>query len=207
MKSVCLFVTVVAVAALTTLAAAQTPQMGGPMKHVMVSFDSMSNSLMAMVDPMVPTPVMQNYGDTYTGNASVLNGTMYNAQYGWMVEGFWAPPYGSFLWIEQLSATPGLLAYSGGTMMNQGTFAPIFGTAGSSSRIQWNGGMLHNWYAATTPGDYTATYRVYFGDASGVATPGYMEGGAMLNWTAVPAPGAAAVLGLGGLLVMRRRRA
>lgn len=207
MKSASFVLPAVAVTALTTLATAQTPRMGGPMRHVMVSFDAMSNSLIAMVDPMVPTPVMQNYSESYAGNTGVLNGTMYNAQYGWMVEGFWAPPSGSFLWIEQLSADPGLLVYSGGTMMNQGTFAPIFGTAGSLSRIQWNGAMLHNWYAATTPGDYTATYRVYFGDAGGVATPGYVEGGVVLNWTAVPAPGAAAVLGLGGLLAVRRRRA
>ncbi len=206
MKSVCLIVPVVAVAALTTLAAAQTPQMGGPMKHVMVSFDFMSNSLMAMVDPMVPTPVMQNYGDTYTGNASVLNGTMYNAQYGWMVEGFWAPPSGSFLWIEQLDTTPGLLAFSGGTMMNQGTFTPIFGTGGSSPRIQWNGTMLHNWYAAVAPGNYEATYRIYFGDANGVATPGYEAGQVTLDWTAVPTPGSLALLGMGGLLAARRRR-
>lgn len=207
MRSVSLVTTSVAIAALTTLVAGQTPRMGGPMKHVMVSFDSMSNSLMAMVDPMVPMPVMQNYGETYTGNAGVLTGTMYNAQYGWMVEGFWTPPSGAFLWIEQVSATPGLLAYSGGTMMNQGTFAPIFGTAGSSSLIQWNGTMLHNWYAATTAGDYSATYRVYFGDANAVATPGYTGGEVTLNWTAVPTPGAAAVLGLGGLLAARRRRA
>jgi MYXO-CTERM domain-containing protein len=123
-----------------------------------------------------------------------------------MVEGFWAPPAGSVLWIEQLSATPGLLSYSGGTMMNQGSFAPIFGTAGSSSRIQWNGAMLHNWYAATSAGDYSATYRIYFGDAQGNATDGFQAGEVTLNWTAVPAPGAAGALGLAGLLATRRRR-
>ncbi|MCE2923941.1 MAG: hypothetical protein LW822_00530 [Phycisphaeraceae bacterium] len=206
MQSVSSVVSTLVLVTFAGSALAQTPRMGGPMKHIMVTLTG-GTSLEAMADPSVPTPVMQNYGHTYTGNASVLNGTMYNAQYGWMVEGFWAPPSGSLLWIEQFSATPGLLAYSGGTMMNQGTFSPIFGTDGSSPRIQWSGTMLHNWYAANTPGDYTAIYRVYFGDANGVATPGSTAGEVTLNWTAVPAPGAAAVLGLGGLLAARRRRA
>jgi hypothetical protein len=136
------------------------------------------------VDGSIPTPELRNYGETYMGNASVLNGTMYNAQYGWMVEGFWSPPPGSSIWIEQTSATAGLMAYSGGTMMNQGTFAPIFGTAGSSPRIMWDGRMLHNWYAVTSPGRYSATYRIYFGDGNGVATPGYDAGEVVLRWIA-----------------------
>jgi hypothetical protein len=174
------------------------------MKHIMVHLHG--TALEGHVDASVATPIMVDYGQTYAGNAAALNGRMYNAQYGWMVEGFWAPPAGSVLWIEQLSATPGLLSYSGGTMMNQGSFAPIFGTAGSSSRIQWNGAMLHNWYAATSAGDYSATYRIYFGDAQGNATDGFQAGEVTLNWTAVPAPGAAGALGLAGLLATRRRR-
>jgi hypothetical protein len=185
-------------------ATAQMPQMGGEMKHIMVHLHG--TMLEGHVDPLVPTPLLRNYGESYMGSASVLNGTMYNAQYGWMVEGFWAPPAGSFLWIEQLDTTPGLLAFSGGTMMNPGTFTPIFGTGGSSPRIQWNGTMLHNWYAAVAPGNYEATYRIYFGDANGVATPGYMADEVTLNWTAVPTPGAASMAAAGALRLTRRRR-
>lgn len=163
-------------------ALAQTPQMGGPMKHVMVGLGG--NQLHAMVDPAVPTPIMHDYGDTYTGAAAVLNDTMYNAQYGWMVEGFWQAPDNTTLWIEQMSATPGLMAYSGGTMMNPGTFAPIFSTDGSSPRVAWDGRMRHNWYAAPMPGDYTATYRVYFGDAAGATIAEYPPAYVTLNWTA-----------------------
>lgn len=195
-------VVVVGVSACSALA--QMPQMGGPMAHIMVHLHG--TNLEGHVDTSVPTPVLQVYPQSYGGNASVLNGMMYNAQYGWMVEGFWAPPAGSMLWIEQISATPGLLSYSGGTMMSQGLFAPIFGTAGSSSRIQWSGTMLHNWYAAATPGEYSATYRIYFGDSGGAAIGGYGADQVTLNWTAVPTPGAAAVLSLGGLLATRRRR-
>jgi len=40
MKSASFVLPAVAVTALTTLATAQTPRMGGPMRHVMVSFAS-----------------------------------------------------------------------------------------------------------------------------------------------------------------------
>lgn len=185
-------------------ALAQSPQLGGEMKHIMVHLHG--THLGGHVDPLVPTPILRDYGQTYTGNASVLTGTMYNAQYGWMVEGFWAPPVGSHLWIEQIAATAGLRVYSGGTMMNQGTFDPIFGTAGSSARIMWSGSMLHNWYAVDRAGAYEATYRIYFGDALGAPTPGYMADEVELNWAAVPAPGTACVMALAGLAGARRRR-
>ena len=180
------------------------PVFGGPMKHIAVHLHE--NMLEAHVDDSVPTPILQNYGQRYGGDASVLNDTMYNAQYGWMVEGLWAPPSGSFLWIEQISATAGLMAYSGGTMMSPGTFDPIFGTAGSSSAIMWGGTMLHNWYAVTAPGTYSATYRIYFGDINGIAIDGYEADEVTLNWTTVPTPGAVAVLGLLGAALRRRRR-
>jgi hypothetical protein len=186
----------------TAFAGMNMPVFGGPMKHIGVHLHG--NALEAHVDHSVSTPLLQNYGETYMGNASVLNGTMYNAQYGWMVEGFWSPPVGASLWIEQIDATPGLQAYSGGTMMNPGTFAPIFGTAGSASAIQWSGSMLHNWYAVTAPGTYSATYRIFFADAFGVELSNYESDEVTLTWTAVPTPSALSCLAL--LALGRRRR-
>jgi hypothetical protein len=192
--------------AMGTVAWAQMPQMGGDMKHIAVHLHQ--NMLEGHVDPGVPTPVLQNYGESYMPPADVLNGTSYNAQYGWMVEGFWSPPVGSLLWIEQLNATPGLSAYLGGMMGDMGThtFAPIFGTDGSSSRIAWDGMMLHNWYAVTVPGDYSATYRLYFGDTNGVPTPGYGPSEVTLNWTTVPEPASVVGLALLGVATAFRRR-
>lgn len=109
------------------------------------------------------------------------------------------------MWIELLSATPGLSISSGGAFGNAGTFEPIFGTEGSSNRIEWSGTMLHNWYAGTTPGAYAHTYRLYVGDAEGNDV-GWSS--AQVEWTfdIVPAPGAMAVFASGGLLAGGRRR-
>lgn len=156
----------------------QSPRMGGEMKHIMVHFHEDEMMLECHVDASIETPVLRNYGETYTGGASVLNGTLYNAQYGWMVEGFWTPPEGSLLWIEQVGASSGMSVYRGSN-----SWAPIFGTDGSSPRISWNGVMLHNWYAVTRPGTFTATYIVYFGDASGTPLEGYMPGDCAFEWT------------------------
>jgi hypothetical protein len=161
-----------------------SPRMGGAMKHVMVGFDGAS--LHAMVDPATATPVMRDYGESYSGGASVLDDSMYNAQYGWMIEGGWLPPAGAEIWIEQTLATPGLLAYSGGTMMNQGTFSPIFGAGGSAPRIRWSGAMLHNWYASDVVGTHAATYRVYLGDAQGNPLVAYGDDSVVLEWIAQP---------------------
>lgn len=186
----------------STLAHAQTPQLGGPMEHVMVHL----HGTMLHAHAHASGLVMQNHGQTYAGAAGVLNGTHYNAQYGWMIEGFWSPPAGAHLWIEQTAATEGLLAYRGGNMMNPGDFQPIFGADGSDTRILWDGSMLHNWYAASDPGLYTATYSVYFGDAAGVPLDGYQAGAVELSWVVVPAPGTAGLLAACALAGARRER-
>ncbi len=144
---------------------AQGPDLGGEMKHIEVRL--VGTVLHAEVDPFVGTPVLRDTGVTYTGGASILNGTYFNGQYGWTVGGFWTPPTGAFVYLEQIDGTPGLSVYA------QGTYAPIFSTSGSSARVRWNGAMVHNWYSTTTAGPHEATYVVYFGDASGTPVSGY----------------------------------
>lgn len=144
---------------------AQGPDLGGEMKHIEVRL--VGTVLHAEVDPFVGTPVLRDTGATYTGGASILNGTYFNGQYGWTVGGFWIPPTGAFVYLEQIDATPGLNVYA------QGTYAPIFSTSGASPSIRWSGSMLHNWYSTTTPGQHEATYLVYFGDAGGSPVSGY----------------------------------
>lgn len=180
-------------------AAADTPRMGGPMKHVVVSFDGAA--IHAEPDPLVATPLLQNYGATYAAPADVLNGTMYNAQYGWMVEGFWSAPEGAVIWIEELEAPATLETYRG-----MSSYLPIFGTNASSQRLQWGGGMMHNWYASEFPGTFEATYRVYFGAPDGTPLPDFGAATVTLNWVAVPTPASTALLAFAGLAALRRRR-
>lgn len=159
----------------------QSPALGGPMQHVMVSYDG--QTLHAMVDESVPVPVLREYGATYAGAAAVLNGTMFNAQYGWMVDGFWTLPAGASLRIEQMDVSPGMRTYLGRVMGNPATYSPIFGTDGSAASITWNGAMLHNWYAVTERGAYEATYSVYVADAAGAKLSAFGEASVTLTWT------------------------
>ena len=68
---------------------------------------------------------------------------------------------------------------------------------GLFSDIQ-SGGLIRLILEATDPGT-AATYEGFDGDRG--------DGGPVLRVTAVPTPGAAAILGLGGLVAARRRRA
>jgi hypothetical protein len=125
------------------------------------------------------------------------------------------------MWIEAIDQTPGLRSYE------QGSFDPIFGTAGAPTRWQWDGTMTHQWYAAYALGEYLASYSVYVGTLDGEPYAGYTPGGIALSWSYLagglgttgggftgvigvepaPAPGAACVLGAAGLVMLRRRRA
>ena len=88
-------------------------------------------------------------------------------------------PAGQTIWIRQLSATAGLEAYR--YRMNQGEFAPMFGTAGSSDVLEWNQAMFHPCYAA--PPDLErveATYEAFVVDASG--QPVGLNAGFTISW-------------------------
>ena len=162
----------IAAASLTSGAAAMPP-MGGEMKHIEVMLEDTSIHLM-LEDPGPLT--LQSYGEEYEGPAAVLNGTAFNSQYGWMAGGFWTLPPGGTVWVEQIDATPGLRCYEAMT------FLPIFGTEGSSPLWQWSGIMVHNWYAASVPGAYEATYRVFVADRKGIPLPDYMPAEVTLTW-------------------------
>ena len=159
------------------------PPLGGPMNHVHIQL--VGNQIHLSVDvPDVPM-VLDDPGVELLPPEDVLQGASYNAQYGWLVGGLWSPPPGSGVWIEQLDATPELASYIGRSYMTYDAFEPIFGTDGASPRIRWDGVMLHNYYATSSPGEYQATYLVYIGDASGNPTPGYKGGTVTLMWSLV----------------------
>lgn len=165
------------VLASTTAVFAQTPQMGGPMKHLMVGLDG--TQVMAM-NPHAEPMELRNYGDVYAGAASVLDGTAYNGQYGWMAMAGLSLPAGSSLWIELEDATNGVMVYRGGT------FKPLHGTDGSTMAFEWDGRMLHNWWAVSDVGSYQADMVVYLGDSAGAPIDGYEPARTTLRWVYRP---------------------
>lgn len=175
-----------------------TPMMGGgqvaaDMVHIDIYYDAGANQLQATVDDSYGTPELrplpldcafdpeQPYG--------VLNGTAYNAQYGWNVGGQYAIPAGAAIWIERTASSPGLAAYSGYGRF--GSYTPIFGTDGSPRLWKWSGVMVHNTYAFFRPGAdrYFAEYHIFFGDAITGSREGFTSLGdttVRLEWAATP---------------------
>lgn len=165
----------VVLALLPAAASGDIPKMGGEMNHVLVSL--YQNTVYVSIERPEELPLtLFNYGERYDGAARVLDRAGYNSQFGWLASGFISLPPDGGVWVEALAQTPGLRTYS------QYEFDPLFGTAGSSPRWEWDGTMTHNWYAAMALGDYTATYSVYVGTADGEPYPGYTPGQVTLAW-------------------------
>jgi len=153
--------------------------LGGFMSHVNIGVSG-GQVLVFKDDPSI-VPDMIGL-DAFDAPFSVLNGKGYNAQFGWTAL-FPFDLQGDLIWIELLDQTPGLQSFQGGFASNSGgtgmpdpgdqPMAPIFGTFGSPNIWNWSGSMTHNWYAATEPGDYSATYQVYVGDTVGVINNAY----------------------------------
>lgn len=143
-----------------------------PMKHADISL--VGNELSVRLDDTVSTPLLRplEAPDEFDPSMpwAVLSGAAHNFQYAWNAGGFWMPPSGGAVWVELLSATPGLETYYVSGPPPSTPYTPIFGTDGSSLRWKWSGAMTHNAYAVTDPQlpRYEANYRIYIGsDATG----------------------------------------
>lgn len=171
----------------------------------------------------------------------VLNGTEYSRRLGWddvnktQTDGTAIldkihTTYGATasLWIESIAQDSALQCYLAigkyGVNANNSTtvdpainaYSGLFGTAGSSTKWQWDGKMDHNTYAVSlsdiaTPGQlFSATYKVYVGDAAGneILNPDLSSASTLETWTwqAVPEPAtlSLAALGIIGLLASRK---
>ncbi len=169
-----------------------------PMIHVDIFYDSTNNLMQATLDTSQGTPKLvplpAGYAFDSRSNYAVLSGKAYNFQYAWNPGGIFSPPAGAAVWIECLSASPGLECYDGpGNKMIDPprTYAPIFGTYGSSTKWQWYEKMAHNSYAILNPSNSTVTaeYRVFFGDSqtgSRVGFEQYDDAIVTLTWNVDP---------------------
>jgi hypothetical protein len=116
---------------------------------------------------------------------------------------------GNFMWelssVTALSGGPGTLVW--GDFDLSGTLTPLADSTaatrlGRSFDTMIAGHDHEQGYAFSTPGLYDVTFIAW--DSNGI----YADSAPVtVRFDVVPAPGAAAVLGLGGLLAARRRRA
>ena len=173
----------------------------------------------------------------------VLDHTAFSRQLGWNPGGTITTDipavYGAAasIWMECLSATPGLSFYkavgkwgvsSAGTLdansvpnidPNAHGYDPIFGTAGSSTKWQWDYMMDHNVCAVpssylTSPNQlFIATYKVYVGDSLGneILNGDGSSASSIETWTwqgpaNVPEPATLTLLAGGAMLTLLRRR-
>jgi hypothetical protein len=176
---------------LPQLGGGQVNQAGAPMKHADITL--IGTTLNVHVDTTVPIPLLRSLTapDEFDVSMpwSVLQEKAHNFQYGWNPSGFWAPPPGTAVWIEQLEVSAGLEVYYVAGLPISPPYDPIFGTEGSSTRWQWDGFMTHNAYAVLNPSEstYQATYKVYFGDQNtGVETSGYIGAEVQFDFIADP---------------------
>jgi len=185
-------------------AMAVLPQIDGPMVHVGVFFDGSAVQLTAPTESDLP---LINHGESYDAPADVLDDMAFSSQYGFLPSAAFVPPANTGVWIEAVAMSAGLEAYEGGmrTMLASHTFAPMFGTDGSPANWQWNGNMHHPWFAAASPGDYQATFKVYIGDHAGAELGQYASDLVTLTWSVVPEPASITLLAASCLAVVRRR--
>ncbi|MCW5777483.1 MAG: PEP-CTERM sorting domain-containing protein [Phycisphaeraceae bacterium] len=207
--STCTAAAVLSMAVASACSADVWPHADGMMKHIMVALENQTIMVHVEGDPLESLEMLRYPGESYTPPADVLNEKFYNSRYGWMADGFISLPDGAGVFVSVLSSDAGLEVYEGGmrSMKHMHTYAPILGTAGSDPSWLWGGTMVHNWYAASKPGSYSATYSVYVGDvATGAPLDGYTPGQATVFFHAVPAPGSLGALALGAVVAGRRRR-
>lgn len=154
---------------------------------------------------------------------SVLNGTAYSRQWGWYddIGDDFESTYnsvlnGNHLWIEQTNPASKVKTYVVEEALNpKGSYTPIFGTAGSSTKWEWDGFMDHNANAVsladiTQPNQvFTATYHLYVGDANGKPISGYGDTTTTWSWTgpsSVPEPAVLGLISTVGWCLARRTR-
>ncbi len=156
---------------------AQAPTLGGSMLHLLIEQDGSAIHIDYETPVTGPVELFRYPGEMYSGAASVLDDTYYSGRFGWLANGFFNLPAGSGVFVENLGTSEGLSVY------DAFSYAPILGTDGSSDVWQWNGAMTHNWYSATEPGEYSATYRVYVGNATtGEPLAGWDDAELVLEW-------------------------
>lgn len=204
----------------TAPALPSTPSLGGPMSHILVTLFNNQIDL-TLESPDLSTVTMQEPAQPLNGPAAILNGTGYNAQFGWLANGFIALPPDAGIYVRTLVASPHLSVY------DEITFETILGTSDSDEVWRWDGTMTHNWYSTAVHGPHLARYEVFVGDHHANPLGGYAPGTIELRFdhspdlsgriglrtqslstgrAGIPTPGTLALASIALLTTSRRRR-
>ena len=149
-------------------ASAASPTLGGPMSHLLITLFN-NQIFLTYESPDLSTVSMQDSDGLFSGNSSVLNGSGYNGQFGWLANGFISLPPSSGIFVRSIASSQHLRVYE------ESTFESILGTEGADDVWRWDGTMTHNWYATDTHGEHFARYEVFVGDLAGNHLPGYQS--------------------------------
>ncbi len=171
--------------------------MQGSMVMPMLAYHAADSTLTLQLDPTVPqlTPLLvSNPGDCfdpadpwYGCLDPSRQGLAFSRRYGFVMDTATDPlPSGMAIWIRKLSSSEGLgvYRYRSGVLK---LWDPIFGTAGVTNALQWDGTMFHPGFTAP-PGiaSYTATFEAFLlNTATGEPVPDGSTGPFTLNWTVV----------------------
>ncbi len=164
------------------------------MKHALVSQHGAGLSIHVADTPPAPVTMMSGIGSDYTPDKfAVLESVYFNAQYGWLPDGFFSLPADTSIWIERTAASQPVgatfLVYEAGNMsegMATWTMNEVYSHDGA--RWQWDGLMQHDYFTADLPGEYAMTFRVYVGDHQGVPRTDFEAAETTFFFRVVPEP-------------------
>jgi hypothetical protein len=173
------------------------PMQGG-MVMPMLSYNASEGAMHVTVDPTIPqlTPLLVSNPLDHFDPADPWYDTLdpsrqglaFSRRYGFVMDAATDPlPAGTAIWIRKLSGSPELGAYRYRSSSPK-AWEPIFGTAGSTNALLWNGMMFHPGITAP-PGTntYSATFEAFLvNTGTGVAVPNSSTGPFTLSWTTVP---------------------
>jgi hypothetical protein len=201
MKKCSLFAAVLTVAGAFAVSAAtlSSVPMQGAMAMPMVSYSAANGAISVMMPDAVPqlTPLLvSNPSDSFdladpwfTLLDPSAQGAAFSRRYGFTMGSSSDPlPANTQIWIRKLSGPADLKIYNYSASSIPKTFAPVFGTDGTTNAVYWSGMMWHPVVAAPAgTNGYTATFEVYLLDTTtGQEVAGSSSGALTFTWTNQP---------------------
>ncbi len=197
LAAVCAVSLTVSMASASAATLTGVPMQGG-MVMPMVAYHAAQGHLAVMLESTVPqlTPLLvSNPGDNFDADDPWYDlldpsrrGLAFSRRYGFVMDTMTDPlPADTKIWLRKVSGPleVGFYRYSASAPK---AWEPIFGTAGASNALHWNGMMFHPGVTAP-PGTnaLTATFEAYLVNTiTELEVPDSSSGPFTFNWTVVP---------------------